>query len=400
MALISGEPGIGKSRITQTVVETVSNEPHTRLRRFYSPHHQDSALYPSITQLERTAGFRREDTDNQRLTKLEAVLAQATDDFSEAVRLLADLLSILTGDRYPPLDLTTQKRKEKTLLALLAQVEGLSARQPVLMVFEDAHWSDPTWRDLLDLLIDRIATLRVLVIITFRAEFAPQWIGRPNVTMLNLDRLPSLQRADMIKGVIGGKGLPKKIMDQIIDRTDGIPLFIEELTKAVIETGVVAEAGDHYEMTGPLTPPAIPTPLHASLLARLDRLAPVRDVAQIAAAVGRQFSHELISAVTPMPRCALAPELRYAAVERKTPDSSSSTTPRRAKARSRRRSAEASVPVSRARTSVDLAPCASTRRWSNTVNGSKLDAEGCVTPWAGTFYSHCCRFGRRRHNAA
>jgi predicted ATPase len=216
MALISGEPGIGKSRITQTVVETVSNEPHTRLRRFYSPHHQDSALYPSITQLERTAGFRREDTDNQRLTKLEAVLAQATDDFSEAVRLLADLLSILTGDRYPPLDLTTQKRKEKTLLALLAQVAGLSARQPVLMVFEDAHWSDPTWRDLLDLLIDRIATLRVLVIITFRAEFAPQWIGRPNVTMLNLDRLPSLQRADMIKGVIGGKGLPKKIMDQII----------------------------------------------------------------------------------------------------------------------------------------------------------------------------------------
>ena len=300
--LISGEPGIGKSRIAQTVVERLGGEPHTRLRYFCSPHHQDSALYPSITQLERAAGFRREDTAEQRLDKLEAVLAQGTNDLSEVVPLLADLLSIPTGDRYPPLNLTPQKRKEKTLHAQLAQVEGLAARQPVLMVFEDVHWSDPTTRELLDLLIDRVPTLRVLVIITFRPEFTPPWVGRPHVTLLSLSRLPPRQRAEMIMRVTGGKALPKEIADQIVDRTDGVPLFIEELTKAVVESGVVTDAGDRYTVAGPVAPLAIPTTLHASLLARLDRLAPTREVAQIGAALGRQFSHELISAVAPMPQ--------------------------------------------------------------------------------------------------
>jgi class 3 adenylate cyclase len=190
VVLISGEPGIGKSRIAQTVAERISAEPQTRLRYFCSPHHQDSALYPSIAQLERAAGFGRHDTDEQRLSKLEAVIAQGTDDLSEAVPLLADLLSISTGDRYPPLNLTPQKRKEKTLHAQLAQVEGLAARQPVLMVWEDIHWSDPTTRESLDLLMDRVPTLRVLVIITFRPEFSPPWIGRPHVTMITLNRLP------------------------------------------------------------------------------------------------------------------------------------------------------------------------------------------------------------------
>ena len=179
------------------------------------------------------------------MTKLETVLAQATNDLGEAVPLLAELLSIPTGERYPPLNLTPQKRKEKTLKALLAQVEGLAARQPVLMVFEDAHWIDPTTREALDLIIDRVSALRVLVIVTFRPEFTPPWVGRPQVTLLTLNRLPPRQRAHMIRGVIGGKALPKEIADQIIERTDGIPLFIEELTKAVIESGVVAEAGDH-----------------------------------------------------------------------------------------------------------------------------------------------------------
>ena len=164
------------------LVERIGAEPHTRLRYFCSPHHQDSALYPSITQLERAAGFRREDTPGQRLDKLEAVLAQGTNDLSSAVPLLADLLSIPTGDRYPPLNLTPQKRKEKTLQAQLAQVEGLAARQPVLIVFEDVHWSDATTRESLDLLVDRIPTLRVLMILTFRPEFTPPWIGRPHVT--------------------------------------------------------------------------------------------------------------------------------------------------------------------------------------------------------------------------
>jgi predicted ATPase len=258
-------------------------------------------LYPSIAQLERVAGFRRDDADEQRLDKLEAVLARGTNDLSEAVPLLANLLSIPTGDRYPPLNLTPQKRKEKTLHAQLAQVEGLAAQQPVLMLWEDVHWSDPTTRESLDLLIDRVATPRGLVIITFRPEFTPPWVGRPQVTLLSLNRLPPTRRAEMIMQVTGGKVLPKEITDQIINRPDGVPLFIEELTKAVVESGILTETGDCYAVTGPVPALTIPTSLHASLLARLDRLAPTREVAQFAAALGRQFSHELISAVAGMP---------------------------------------------------------------------------------------------------
>jgi tetratricopeptide (TPR) repeat protein len=211
------------------------------------------------------------------------------------------LLSIPTGDRYPELELTPQKRKEKTLTALVTQVEGLSQREPVLMVYEDFHWSDPTTREWLDLLIDRVSGMRVLVIITFRPEFNPPWVGHPHVTLLSLTRLPPRQGAEMITSVTGGKVLPKEIVDQIIQRTDGVPLFIEELTKSVVESGLVREAGDHYAVTGAAAPLAIPTTLHASLLARLDRLAPTREVAQIGAALGRSFSHQLINAVAQMP---------------------------------------------------------------------------------------------------
>jgi class 3 adenylate cyclase/predicted ATPase len=302
VVLLSGEPGIGKSRIAQTVAEQISAEPHTRLRYFCSPHHQDSALYPVITQLERAAGFRRDDSDEQRLDKLEAVLARATTDLGEIVPLFADWLSIPTGDRYPALDLAPAKRREKSHQAGVAQVEGLAARHPLLMVYEDLHWSDPTTREGLDLLIDRVPTLRVLVVITFRPEFTPLWAGRSHVTLLSLNRLPLRHRAEMITHVTGGKILPKEIADQIIDRTDGIPLFIEELTKAVVESGVLIETGEGYRVVGPVAPLAIPTTLHASLLARLDRLAPTREVAQTAAALGRTFSHELISAVVTMPR--------------------------------------------------------------------------------------------------
>jgi tetratricopeptide (TPR) repeat protein len=302
VVLISGEPGIGKSRIAQTVLERVSGEPHTRMRYFCSPHHQDSALYPSITQLERAAGFRREDTAEQRLDRLAAVLALGTNDLSEAVPLIADLLSVPTGDRYPPLNLTPQKRKEKTLQALLAQLEGLATRRPVLVVFEDAHWSDPTSRESLELTVDRVPTLPVLLMITYRPEFTPPWVGHPHVTLLSLSRLPRRQRAEMIMRVTRGKALPKEIADQIIDRTDGVPLFVEELTKAIVESGVLVDSGDRYTVCGPLPPLVIPTSLHGSLLARLDRRAPARELAQIAAALGRQFSHELISAIAAMPQ--------------------------------------------------------------------------------------------------
>jgi class 3 adenylate cyclase/tetratricopeptide (TPR) repeat protein len=302
VVLISGEPGIGKSRIAQTIVEWLAAEPHTRLRFFCSPHHQDSALYPSIAQLERAAGFRREDTAEQRLEKLEAVLAQGTNDLSQMVPLLADLLAIPTGDSYPPLGLSPQKRKEKTLQAQVVQIEGLAARQPVLMVWEDVHWSDPTTRESLDLIIDRVPRLQVLMVITFRPEFTPPWIGRPHVTMLTLNRLPRQKRAEMIAYMTGGKALPKNIAEQIIDRTDGVPLFIEELTKTVVESGIVTEADDHYAVAGPVASLAIPTSLHASLLARLDRLAPTREVAQIGAVLGRTFTYELIRAVAGVPQ--------------------------------------------------------------------------------------------------
>jgi len=302
VVLVSGEPGIGKSRLAQTLLERLSSEPHTRLRLFCSPHHQDSALYPTITQLERASGFRREDTVEQRLDKLETVLSQATTGLGEALPLLAALLSLPTGERHTHPNFTPQKQKEKTLQALVAQVEGLAARQPVLMLFEDAHWGDPTSLELLDLIIDRVPALPLLLIVTFRPEFIAPWTGRPCVTSLSLSRLAPRQRAEMIAGVTGGKTLPKEVADQIIDRTDGVPLFVEELTKAVVESGILTDMGDCYTTVGPVPALAIPASLQASLLARLDRLAPVRDVAQIGAALGRQFSHELIGAVAAMPQ--------------------------------------------------------------------------------------------------
>jgi class 3 adenylate cyclase/tetratricopeptide (TPR) repeat protein len=301
VVLISGEPGIGKSRVAETMQQRLSAEPHIRLRFFCSPHHQDSALFPIIAQLERAAGLRREDTAEQRLDKLEALLAQATNDVHEVAPFFADLISIRADSRYAPIDLTPQKRKERTLAALVAQVEGLAGRLPLLMVYEDIHWSDPTTREWLDLLIERVAALRVLAIMTFRPEFSPPWVGRPHVTLLTLNRLPTRQRAEMIEHVTGGKALPKEILQQIVERTDGVPLFIEELTKSVVESGLVTESGDRYAAAGPVTSLAIPTSLHASLLARLDRLAPTREVAQIGAALGRSFSHELIGAVAQVP---------------------------------------------------------------------------------------------------
>ena len=295
VVLISGDPGIGKSRIAETVIERLTGEPHIRLREFCSPHHQDIALYPSLTQLERAAGFRREDTDDQRLTKLEAVLAVGAADVGEAVSLLASLLSIPAGDRYPGLDISPERRKAATLQALVSQMVGLTRRQPVLLVVEDAHWADPTSLELFELIVERASSLPLLAIVTFRPEFAPPWVGRSQVTLISLNRLPRRLCAEMIGHVTGSKVLPQLISDQINDRTDGVPLFIEELTKAVVESGLLAN--DRHETMDPVTPLAIPTSLQESLLARLDRLAPTTDVVQIAAALGRQFSHELISAV-------------------------------------------------------------------------------------------------------
>jgi class 3 adenylate cyclase/predicted ATPase len=302
IVLLAGEPGIGKSRIAQAVLELLSGENHTRLRLFCSPHHQYSALYPFIRQLERAAGFRRTDTDEQRLTKLETALAEASVDLGDAVPLLAELFSIPTSDRYPQSTLTPQKRKETTLEALAARVEGLAASRPLLLVIEDVHWADPTSLELIDMIVERAPHLRLLVIITFRPEFVSPWAGRIQTTPISLGRLAPGQCREIIAGMIHGKRLPKAITDEIIQRTDGVPLFVEELTKAVIESGALVDAGDHYTVSGPLPAPEIPMTLRASLLARLDRYAPAREVAQIGAALGRRFSHQLIGAVAAMPQ--------------------------------------------------------------------------------------------------
>ena len=201
------------------------------MRYFCSRRHQDSAFYPFIAQLERTAGLRREDTAVQRLDKLEAVLALAIDNPGAAAPLVAALLSISTEGRYPTLNLTPQKHKEKTLSTIIAQIEGLAMRQPLLILFEDAHWADPSSLEALDQLVDRIATLPVLLIVTFRPDFISPWIGRSEVVLLTLNRLHPRQRAEMIERITFGKALPKEVTDRIIEHTDGIPLFVEELTE-------------------------------------------------------------------------------------------------------------------------------------------------------------------------
>jgi class 3 adenylate cyclase len=304
VVLLSGEPGIGKSRVTEAIEERLSGEPHARLRFFCSPHHGDAPLHPIVSQLEHAAGFERDDDAERRLAKLEAILTPKTKEMKHATALLADLLSI-GGDRYPALNLNPQRRKEGTLEALFAQLAGLAAHRPVLMVFEDVHWIDPISLELLELTVERVQSLRVLLIITFRPEFPSTWTGDAHVTTLALNRLGRQHGAELVKRLTGNKQLPSAILDQITAHADGVPLFVEELTKAVLESGLLRDAGDRYVSTGPVPPLAIPTTLHASLMARLDRLAPIREVAQIGAAIGREFSYELLAALVPLPESTL-----------------------------------------------------------------------------------------------
>ena len=301
VVVLTGEPGIGKSRMTAALQGHLQLDPHARLRQFCSPHHQSTPLHPWIGQFESAAGLTRDDTAEEKLTKLEAVLAQSNAP-PEEIGFIAALLSIPNAARYPLPELSPQKRKENTLTALLAHMERLAARQPVLVVYEDVHWIDPTTLELLTLAIERVQHLPVLLLVTARPEFTPPWPDYAHVTHVALGRIGRVEGTSLIAQVTGGKALPSEVLQQILARTDGIPLFIEELTKAVVESGVLTDAGDRYTVAGPLPALAIPTSLNASLLARLDRLAPVREVAQIGAALGRQFSHALISAVAPMPQ--------------------------------------------------------------------------------------------------
>ncbi|RWP28008.1 AAA family ATPase [Mesorhizobium sp.] len=291
VVLLSGEPGIGKSRLTVTLQERIQNEPHTRLRYFCSPHHQDSALHPTIAQLERAAGLERDDPPERKLDKLAALLAPAS---PEDGALLAELLSLPTEGRFPPLQLTPQRKKEKTFDALLRQLEDLARQGPVLMLFEDVHWIDPSSRELLDLVIERVPRLPVLLLLTFRPEFQPPWTGQSHVTVLVLNRLDRREGAALVQRVVGTGDLPSDVVAEIIERTDGVPLFVEELTKAVLESGnartVLSRAA--------ATVLNVPATLHASLMARLDRLgSAAKEVAQVGAVLGRELSYELLAAV-------------------------------------------------------------------------------------------------------
>ena len=303
VVLVSGEPGIGKSRLTASLLERLASEPHTRLRNFCSPQYTDSALYPIISQMERAAGFTHEDTMQVKLDKLDTLLGQSATSPPDAA-LIAALLSLPNDGRYPSLELEPPERRQRTLFALVSQVVAISRQNPVLMIFEDAHWADPTSLELFDHIVNTIPNLRALLIITFRSEFEPRWIGRPHVTALTLNRLAEREVGAMIDSVIGNKVLPADIRQDIVERTDGIPLFVEEMTKAVLE----AEGeGAAMQMATAVPSPAaaVPASLHASLMARLDRLGPAKDVAQIGAAIGREFSHALMAAVVRKPEVEL-----------------------------------------------------------------------------------------------
>ena len=296
LVLLSGEAGIGKSRLTATLLERLAAVPHTSLRYFCSPQHTDSPLYPIISQMERAAGFAHDDPTKAKLDKLDGLLAQSVTPREDAA-LFAEMLSVPQDGRYPTLDLIPEQQRQRTFEALTARVEALSRLGPTLMVFEDAHWIDPTSLETLSRTVDRLRTLNVLLMVTYRPEFEPPWVGRSYVTTISLNRLEEPEIDALISRVSGNKPLPANVRQDIVERTDGIPLFVEEMTKAVLET--VSET-DAQQITASVSYPAlaVPASLQASLMARLDRLGSAKEVAQIGAAIGREHPHALLALVT------------------------------------------------------------------------------------------------------
>src|SRR5271156_2956220 len=297
VVLLSGEAGIGKSRLTAAFLERLAGEPHIRMRYFCSPQHTDSALHPIIGHMERAAGLSREDHAKSRLDKLDVLLAKSSTS-SEDAALLADMLSLPNDGRYSALELSPPERRQKTMEALIRQIKAIASEIPVLMIFEDAHWADPSSLETFGRLVDKIDRLRVLLFVTFRPEFAAPWVGRSHVTALTINRLAPREVTALIEQVAGDRPLPSHLRQDIIERADGIPLFVEEMTKAVLEAEGEG-AAERAAASVPSSALAVPASLHASLMARLDRLGPAsREVAQIGAVIGREFSYELMLGVS------------------------------------------------------------------------------------------------------
>jgi predicted ATPase/class 3 adenylate cyclase len=299
VVVLSGEAGIGKTRLVQEVKARVAGEPHVRLDCRCSPYHQNSALYPMIDLCQRALQLGQEESPEAKLAKLERFFTHYRMSLPDMVPLLASLLSLPLPERYPPLTLSPQRQRQKTLEALLATLLALAAQQPLLLIVEDAHWVDPSTLELLSLLIDQSPTVRILLLLTSRPEFRPAWGFRAHVTPLTLGRLPRPQVEMIVERVAGGKALPLEVRQQVVAKADGVPLFVEEVTKTVLESNLLREREDHYELTAPLRLLAIPSTLRDSLAARLDRLAAAKEVAQLGATLGREFPYALLRAVAP-----------------------------------------------------------------------------------------------------
>ena len=305
VVLLSGEAGIGKSRLVRVLTERVADEGAPWLTLRCSPYHTNSAFYPVIEHLQQLLQWHRHETPAARLATLEQALQTAGLPLAETVPLLATLLSLPVPEHYPPLALSPQRQKQKTQEALVAWLLAATVRQPVLAVWEDLHWADPSTLEFLSLLIDQTPTARLLTLVTCRPEFRPPWTPRSYLTQLTLGRLGRAQVEAMIERITGSKALPVEVVQQIVANTDGVPLFVEELTKAILESGLLREREDRYELLGPLPALAIPATLHDSLMARLDRLATAKEVAQLAATLGRTFPYELLRAVSPLDEATL-----------------------------------------------------------------------------------------------
>ncbi|VIO78634.1 adenylate/guanylate cyclase domain-containing protein [Bradyrhizobium ivorense] len=309
VVLVFGEAGIGKSRIVAALTEHAAASPHVAISYQCSPHHVNEALYPILSEIRRTAGLVGDEPASTKLDKLEAMITRFGLSAGEFAPLLAGALSIPTAGRYPALDLTPAEQKERTIVALVLLIAARARRTPALALLEDAHWIDPTSLVVLGRFFEQMPALSALMVITARPEFNPPWDAGPNLSIVQLAPLPREEATDMVRGVAGGKALPAAILDEIIVKTDGVPLFVEELTKTVMESGLLREEGDSYQLVSARTPIAIPSTLQDSLLARLDRLNSVKDIAQIGAAIGREFSHSLLEEVAAIPDRALVDAL-------------------------------------------------------------------------------------------